>query len=132
MFQNTTLKKEILDVVEKYTKNNGEINIQLYYNFEDSYTEGVYDETELEENDEDKLCSLMPQFKHCEDFCAIYGYGKVTIYFYKGFKLTCCFESWGFHDEDDAGGKIEFEITNKGFKKIKFGSTEKNYKSLKK
>ena len=83
MFKNTTLKTEILDVVGKYTKDNGEINIQLYYNFEDSYTEGVYDETKLEENDEDKLCELMPQFKYCEDFCEIYGYGKVTIIFIK-------------------------------------------------
>ena len=127
--QRTTLKKEILDIIEKYTKDNGEINIQLYYNFEDSFTEGVYDETKLDKNDEEKLCELMPQFKYCEDFLGIWGYGKVTIYFHKEFKLTCCFESWGYDDE--GGGKIEFEITNEGFEKIKFGTTEK-YMSLKK
>ena len=127
-YKNKTLKEDILKIIEKYKKENGEIFIQLSYNFEDSYTEGFYDGTEITNEDENSLDNLIVFFKNCNIFCCIWGFGDVKFYFHVKFKLTCCFTSEGY--EDEGGGEVEYEITEEGFNQIKYGETNKFIKSL--
>ena len=63
---------------------------------------------------------LIFEFKECEYFNSMYGYGNVRFYFHEKFKLTCCFTSYGFdEDTDDELQEHEYEINENGFEIIK-------------